>query len=173
MNKFRLLISSVFLLSFVLAGYSIIVTSPTYQEYSHLSSGFLSSETHRYHYFNVNPPLSQFIVSLPASQLGANMFSVPEKMFDSRIEQDIALEFIRANNKTHIFFLFMGRFLNYLFCLSIFTVSVMRFYGNKQTHVVLFICLLYITQPFFLAYSTIISPDMLGAVMGFAFFFYF
>ena len=152
-----------------LLGYSIAANGPTYQEYAHLSSGFLSSKTGCFHYFNVNPPLSQFLASLPAVLFGANSFAAPEKMVDMRIEQDAAERFIYANPDTHRALLVCGRLLCCSVTLLLFVLALRSLFDEKEPFRGPLSFVLCAAQPMIFGFLTIISPDMLGAAAGLCF----
>jgi 4-amino-4-deoxy-L-arabinose transferase-like glycosyltransferase len=156
------------LILFALTGYNIVTTAPTYQEFPHLASGFLSLKTHRYYYFNVNPPLSQIVAATPAVLFGGVDFTPPKRTIDLRVEHFAADQFIKANPHTHLLFLFAGRFLCCLTALCALALSLNLFY-RKEPCVRGWAYILCLTQPFFLGFLSIISPDMLAAMTGLCF----
>lgn len=150
-----------------LLGYSIVTTGPTYQEYAHLSSGFLSSKTGTFQYFNVNPPLAQFLASLPAILSGANSFVPPEKTLGARIELDTAERFIRANPNTHRNLLILGRLVYCSAALLFFGLGLVLFFHRDEFFRIVLSVIICAAHPMIFGFLTIISPDMLGAMVGF------
>lgn len=160
--------AAVCLILFLLAGYNIVTTAPTYQEFAHLASGFLSFKTHRYYYFNVNPPLCQLVSAVPAAFFGGADFAPPERPIDMRVEQDAAAQFIGANPGTHLRFLIAGRFLCFFAAFAALAFSANVFYKDEP-RVRRWVYLLCLTQPFLLGFLSIVSPDILAGMTGLCF----
>ena len=160
--------AAVCLILILLAGYNIVTTAPTYQEFAHLASGFLSIKTHRYYYFNVNPPLCQLVSALPADFFGGTTFTPPARTIDMRVEQDAAAMFISANPGTHLRFLFAGRFLCFFAAFAALAFSANIFYKDEPL-VRRWVYILCLTQPFLFGFLSIVSPDILAAMTGLCF----